>query len=403
MNKWGLLTGLLLACHLSPGQMQEYSWKRPVTGVSALWHRIELPEELFIRSQSELKDLRLYGITAEGDTVQAPYVLQSSERRRTSHERAFDILNVSYNDEGTWFTLSMSDTLVINEIRMDFRQENYDWQLDVEGSMDGEEWFVLKENQRIVAVRNQYVTFNYSRVNLPRSAYRYYRIRVRDQKDAELLRASVNYNAIRDGKLEPRLISDQRLHFTNLKTMLDLVLVHSVPVSRLELDISDTLDYFRPLILEAAIDSLRTEEGYLYRYREVARGKVHSREQVPLEFNPVTAHRYRISIQDMDNAHLSVKGAQLSGPSYWLLARFEKEATYFLVYGRKGDRGPQFDIQNFSLPGQAQPVTVGDEEPINEPIIKPEPLFVHKAWLWLVMGLVIILLGWYTLRMMKSE
>ena len=66
-----------------------------------------------------------------------------------------------------------------------------------------------------------------------------------------------------------------------------------------------------------------------------------------------------------------------------------------------------YDIDHFAdkVPTDAKPVILGDEIRLGNPSSNNavEPLFKNKAWLWAVMGLIIAVLGWFTLRMMAQK
>jgi hypothetical protein len=38
-----------------------------------------------------------------------------------------------------------------------------------------------------------------------------------------------------------------------------------------------------------------------------------------------------------------------------------------------------------------------------EALIEKQPLFVNKNWLWVIMGAIILLLGWFSLKMIKER
>ena len=57
---------------LSYAQMKHYGYKRSLQNVSNDWHQLTIPDAVFGKLNSEMSDLRIYGITAQTDTIEAP-------------------------------------------------------------------------------------------------------------------------------------------------------------------------------------------------------------------------------------------------------------------------------------------------------------------------------------------
>ena len=88
-----------------------------------------------------------------------------------------------------------------------------------------------------------------------------------------------------------------------------------------------------------------------------------------------------------------------------MIARFTKEADYFLVFGNKNARKSNYDIARFreNIPANLTSLTLDKMQRIEKIAQqKKEPLFKNKLWLYGIMGLIILLLGWFSLKMIKS-
>ena len=77
-----------------------------------------------------------------------------------------------------------------------------------------------------------------------------------------------------------------------------------------------------------------------------------------------------------------------------------------MVYGNKTVTYPNYDIAklNPELPEDIKNLDLGMEEII--PKIQPEtntPLFEDKKWLWGIMAVIIVILGWFSFKMMKEK
>src|SRR5690606_8192993 len=94
-NKALFLLAALLFPFLVMAQMHTYHYKRPLSGVNATWHRIVLPEEMFSRLSADLSDLRIYGISANNDTIETPYLLNIDHTQQKQEDLPFRMINES--------------------------------------------------------------------------------------------------------------------------------------------------------------------------------------------------------------------------------------------------------------------------------------------------------------------
>lgn len=116
--------------------------------------------------------------------------------------------------------------------------------------------------------------------------------------------------------------------------------------------------------------------------------------------------KLRLEIENYDNRPLQIDGVTVKGYKHQLIARFTEEAKYYLVYGNANANSPNYDISKFTdnIPTTISEVKLSAETKIDKKeAAKKSPLFENKAWLWAIMGLIIVLLGWFTLKMMKKK
>ncbi len=114
----------------------------------------------------------------------------------------------------------------------------------------------------------------------------------------------------------------------------------------------------------------------------------------------------RISIVNYDNPPLKIDSVDTKGYSYELLGRFTEPANYYLAYGNNKAYAPRYDLQQtgFELPKNLTALQLGKQEKIEKPIdLEQSPLFENKWWLWGIMGVIILVLGGATLKMMKEK
>jgi hypothetical protein len=190
------------------------------------------------------------------------------------------------------------------------------------------------------------------------------------------------------------------------QTNIALRLRQAVPVSFVQPAVASTFDYHRPVTIQALVDSVKTQTGWHYSWQHVYSGTLSSLAQEPFTFENIVTSRIRITVQNADNAPLSFSGFTVKGNVHRLVARFDRPASYHLLYGNARSTKPSYDIGMFenNIPADVKEATLGPEETRAAAAKKQRaPLFENEIWLWLAMGLTIVLLGPFTLKMMRTR
>lgn len=388
--------------------MEQYNYKRELKGVSDQWHKLILPDEIFGKTLPGLTDIRIFGITASNDTIEVPYLLRLTTEKISSKEIAFKTLNTSQNDKGYYFTFEIPTTEPITQIKLGFKQENFDWRIKLEGSQNLNDWFTIVENYRILSIKNEITDFQFTKLIFPSSKYRFFRLLVDSKEKPELTDANITQLVIRDGKfrnypIKKFIIAEDR---KKQETTIDIELQMPVPVSYLNIDVKDLFDYYRPITILHIYDSIKTEQGWKFSYNTLTSGTLNSIDKIGFKFGSTTVKKLKIIIHNLDNRPLTIDSIQVKGYEHELIVRFTEQASYFLAYGNKSSTRPLYDINLFTekIPFDLTELTLGNEQTIKKSDIPlTEPLFKNKAWLWAIMSLIIIVLGWFSLKMIRKK
>lgn len=399
---------LVLLCAQAYGQIEEYDYKRELKGVSEQWHTLVLPDNIFKETSQSLSDLRIFGITATNDTIESPYLLRIATESVASTNVLFNTLNTSFNEMGHYFTFEIPTGEPINQIDLEFEQQNFDWRLQLEGSLDQQEWFTIIEDYRILSIQNEAIDFRYTRLNFPQSNYRFFRVRVDSEEKPELTSAIITQTDITDGVFKNYPIS--RLETKENKplkqTEIAIELPLHVPVSWIKIDVAETFDYYRSVSIQYLSDSFKTEQGWKYTYKTLASGTLNSIEKNEFTFKSTTLQKLKLVIHNQDNQALTIDKIEVKGYVHDLVARFTEPATYFLSYGNERASKPRYDIEQFleKIPNTLTTLDLGKEQVVEKPAMsQTKPLFENETWLWAVMLIVIALLGWFSIKMIRKS
>lgn len=404
----------LLACFLlsislySYGQIGQYNYIHELKGISEQWHTIELPDELFAHSKQNLSDIRIYGITAEKDTLETPYRLRLSKAHDSRKDVRFKVINRTRNNEGYFFTFEIPTQETINHLEMVFVQQNFDWQIRLEGSHNQREWFTLTEDYRILSIKNQFTDFSFTKINFPESKFRYLRLFIDSRETPELTMVHITQNEHTNGAFKTFPI--QKIKRKELKktkqSEIDIYLTRPVAVSRIQLEVGDSINFYRNMTVKYLTDSIKTEKGWHYQYQTLTRGVLNSIEENKFKFKSTTAQQLKILIDNRDNRPLKIDTITVSGYKHNIDVLLRTPARYFLVYGNKQATKPSYDIERFTdnIPAMLKPLKLGDAQQVKKKD-RPhrEPLFKNKNWLWAIIVLIIVTLGWFSVKMMKTK
>ncbi len=403
---------LFFFCYIIPlfshGQFQHYSYQRELLGVADMWHKLTLPDDIYDKVKPALSDLRIIAIPASGDTTEVPYILKSDAGHTIEKDVEFSIVNKSQHGRDFYITLALHSVIRINQIMLDIENDNFDWRIDLGGSQDQKQWFVIANDYRILSIKNTETNYSFTKVDFPDSEYAFYRIRFKEIDTPAFKSARLKLREVEDGRLVGRLVKSFKIHEEKEteKTVIDLNLIHNVPVSEIKIQVSDEIDYYRPISIEYLRDSFETEKGWRYNYQSLFAGTLSSFEKASFRFPVAMAKTYRISIRNSDNNPLHISDVEASGYNYDLFMRFADRGKYFFLYGNEDAYRPDYDLRHFeeNIPETIMSVTLGEERKII-PILLPdkEPLFMNQYWLWIIISVVGVVLVFFTIRMMKSN
>ena len=377
-------------------------------GITAQWNKIVLPEEVFGKVSPNFYDIRIFGLTDANDTIEAAYMLQLKSEKAASTEVNFKLLNTTHNDKGYYFTMEVPTEELVNQIMLDFKQDNFDWRLSLEGSQNQQEWFGIVDDYRILSIKNPVTNYQFTKVTFPGTKYRFFRLLIKSEEKPDLSFAKIRFHEVTNGTFNTysvdkvESIEDKKQKLTTV----EISLKAPVPVSSIKIDVKNRFDYYRPITISYLSDSVKTEKGWKYQYQQLTSGTLNSMEINEFVFNSTILQKLKISIYNQDNEPLTIDKLTVKGYVHELVVRFTEPATYFLAYGNKKTNKPNYDIERFAskIPDTLTALNFGKEQLIDQKeVLVSEPLFKNKNWLWAIMTVLIIVLGWFSVKMIKTK
>jgi len=403
--RWFSVFLCLSSAIVAYAQMDQYNYSHELSGVQEQWHSISIPVEAYGVLNKNFSDLRIYGLTTGSDTLEIPYLIRTGSAKLINKELKGTLINKSHKQEGYYYTYKLPELTPINHLSLNLATDNFDWTLKLEGSNDQREWFTIKESSRIVAIKNELTDYSFTKLPFDPCEYLYYRILIPSSEDPQLVavvsslidRTEARQITFKTGSTEQKIVRSN-------VDQLDITLELASPVSAIDLEVRDTVDYYRPIEIQYLIDSVMVGSKYRYNYRMLYRGTLSSVERPSFDFDEVITSRLRVLISNYDNNPLSTGDIPVKGYAHELIARFSEEATHYLCYGREKVYPPRYDLTAFKnkIPSSPISLQVGAQQQSQHLNSKKMPLITNSLWLWLVMFLIIILIGYFSLTMMKK-
>ncbi len=405
MNK--LKTNLLIlfsftALQHTWSQTKNFDYSRPILNVTDEWHSIELPNTIFDKTQPNLRDIRIY----EDDSIEVPYLLKVSHTVKKQNKVAFEQMNFVQDAKNSFYTFKLDKKTAVNTINIEFNTANYDFKVLFQGSNDQKKWFDITTS-RILSIQNAHIHYKYNTLTFTTADYAFYRLRVPSKK-IKLLQAYLYQKSIQKGALN-QYKNTLKNKTKDKQTILDIALEHKVPVSQIALTVSSDFDYYRPINIQYLEDSIKSPKGWIRNYETCYRGTLSSLEKDTISFPSIITNALKIVIDNQDNQALTIPKITTLGNVHKLLTRFTKNNSkspdYTLVYGNKKIGKPHYDISYFSqaIPKELKPLSLGEihEKSKQDDMVKTSFLS-NKNLIWILLVLLVLLLGKYTLKMLKK-
>ncbi|GLB51792.1 hypothetical protein NBRC110019_08310 [Neptunitalea chrysea] len=373
-----------------------------------MWHRFTLPDAVYGKAKEHLSDIRVFAVT-ENDTIEAPYILQQNTQK-TIHEKVpFHIINITKGSNGFYYTFELENQQLVNNIDLTFNNQNFDWKITLEGSNDQQEWFQILDDYRILSIHNKHTHYSFTNLNFADSKFKFLRLLVRTKDKAELISSSITCSRLEKGTYKNYPLKNLKVQqLPKFKTThIDIELPMQVPVSKLNPIVSNHFDYYRPVSILKVVDSIKLDSIWSYKTDYIStKSTLSSLDTTKFEFNSTTGNKFQLIIKNYDNEPLTIENVQVESSPYELIVRCTKDATYYLAYGNKNASHPNYDITRFKekIPEALEILKVEKELKIgSKEDKKPEKDFFNTYWLWGIMVLIILILGFFTFKMLQEK
>ena len=409
MNKLTIAIALLLSTSCF-AQIEGYSFKRPLHKVEKEgYYAISLLPEVTARSKSNLADIRLYNIQ-ESDTTEIPYLVEWMGTTIKEKAIPFELINNTYNEKCcSYLTLKFPKKQTINQIKLNLADANFDKSLKIEGSNDNKQWFTIKEHLRIVGFQNANENYSYTTLNFQNTEYFYFRIKFDDDGSSPIsvTEALAFENQLIQGNYSELKIEGKK-QTENKKEKTSEIIVDfpfTYLINYITIKSNSKTDFYRNINVYGSDGTYKTGKGDIENWYMINTSVFSSLEDNVINCSNSKTKKIKIEIINYDDEPIELSEIKAFSEQCRLIANLPISDNVYLTYGKENDNAPNYDLVHFKdkIPKELSNVDYGAEQVKIISITKPAQLIENKMWLWIVMGLVIAVIGYFALSMLKKE
>lgn len=401
-RKISLLVILLLSFYFSRATIQD-RYYRSIEVKDTGWHSLLLPPDIYLKSKSDLSDLRIFKIS-DKDSIEIPYLRMSIESSTTVKWNSLKLFNQVKSKSNSLVTVELNAENSI-ELEFNFNNPNFDIEAIIEGSNDGVEWFLVKDSVRLLSLHKEGEHYNYTKCKFDDIVFKFVRITYPNTNNLTL-------NAISQSSKKVDQIRKKRIFlpmfYSEIKdksTSINFNLSTPEEVSGFIPNVVFQGEYARRYTLYGYRDSILVNKKWILNYFEVSNGVLNSYSDNSIYFTPELIKGLKLRIENADNIPLKVSNAEVLVFPILLKSYFpDLNGRYIISYGNNSLSSPDYDLSNFKdkIPTITDTLSVLAEKTI--PFIAKKPLFsLPDNLLWFVLLAIIILLSFFTFKMIKAK
>jgi Protein of unknown function (DUF3999) len=323
----------------------EWQFSKPVESSTSSdgYLRVSIDGEVYRRSQRSLADLRL----VDGQEKEVPYSIHS--QRETTTEESYEpkifnraLLPGAYST----LTLDLAQEAESNTLVLKTSSRNFKRLVEIAGSNDRKQWFVLKSDGYIFDFSGDQKV-HLTTIKYPDSKYRYLQVKVWNGKEEPLAIEGASLSRVKTTPAR-RAVRGVRLHSREEEAKLKATICvldlryENLPADFLTIDTPEE-NFSRMVEIQASNDLKGWEsfqQGDLYRFRT----DKYSVEKKALRFPEMRCRYLKLVVYNHDDPPLKLAAFEVQGVEEDLVCRAQPD-RYLLYYGNRQAHAPRYDFE----------------------------------------------------------
>lgn len=369
--------------------------------------RLPLDGEVYARTRLDLGDVRILG----GQEQEIPFALHEDKETTDDEEFHPRIYNqAQLPDQYSTLSLDLGKTLLTNKMLLETSSRNFRRRVEIEGSMEGRQWLMIKHNAYIFDFTGDQ-KIQLTEIRYPESSYRHLRVKIWDLGETPLKIQGVRFFLSKTHT--PRRVTRDCTVLSRQEdpTLKASIFQYDLRYENLPFDIlslqTPEENYSRLVEIQGSNDQKewrRLAQSELYRFR-AARYEV---EKESLRFPEARCRFIKLLVYNYDDAPLRVTRVDFQGVEKELIFKTETGNSYALYYGDPEAFFPRYDLTktaHYLNPEQLPALQLGGEQlnPGYVPHHRRIPWTeAHPVLFWAVLILLVLGLGGTIVRLMMK-
>jgi hypothetical protein len=409
----------VLAAFTTAGAQTFFRYRTPLNAVDSTgYSRLLLAPEVRGEMRAGFEDLRIY----DSENHVVPFVI-ATEKPVPPVTRFVQYPVKEQHDEpgDCWITVEnpLYKTENLSHICLEVNNTEVQRGMILSGSYDNVKWYALKD-EFVTSFyesfeRGAKATTNIVRFDFPLSDYRYFRFNFDNwwwwhdyRNPVFIARAGVLVTT-------PAVVEDQRMEISGVlfsakqygkTTAVDITLPGQPYVDYLRFDLAAAAGpgtFYRGAHLYIADSSHHCDKatsGY------IAADVLSNTSKNEFDLRGRHESHFCLHIENEDDQPLLVNGVHATGMRKYAIAYLEKGESYFLYYGNDTIGAARYDLRYQQDALSSAPMNViGTGKPESIAIAalpQPIPENNNQLYIWLAIGVVVLILGWMSVKMLRE-
>ncbi|SMD32430.1 Protein of unknown function [Reichenbachiella faecimaris] len=370
------------------------------------FHQVVLSPELLGQTQKNLSDLRVYDHAGE----EQPYLVwKESEISTQSLFREYEITEKEYQEDAiSYLIFSNKDKKAIDNVSFLVKNTDVKKRARLSGSNDLENWYVIKDNYLLHAMRSEEETSEMKILNFPLSDYAYFKLEINDNYRLPINILKVGYYDMQQAKGLTTSFQCPRIEQKDSAKVSYVKMTFSEPMymEQLQFTVSGAEYFFRPAWVKVKRTGVNKQnKRYIY-FESLGSFDLNSNSKNELSFEGTVGKEFLLEIDNRDNQSLIVESIQAAYLNRYVVVDLLPSAKYTLNFGDEQLRKPDYDLKQFADQIPSDLTRINHQAVVaiqpEEDQVAESGFWNNKYLVWLVIAVVGFGLTYISLKMVKE-
>ncbi len=366
------------------------------------FYKVVLSPEVVSYLKRDYSDIRLMNSKHQ----EVPYLLV--EEKSAGSKQYFKEIPIvdntpHYTPKLARIVVENADKRILTELLFIIRNTSIAPEIIVKGSDDNKNWFFISREYLSAIGSAESDTSEIRAIQFPKNNYRYFEVTIPHKKGEviQFIKAGYRNSEYTKGLFtqvpDPSVIQKDSAK----KSYVTLIFNRPYTIDQLAFEIAGP-DYYLRTINMGRYAKQRNQSVYFEAWYSHT---LSSSSKNMFAFDGLRADTLSIEIENEDNPPLIIKSVKAFQLNKYIVAQLESGEQYELYFSNDNASAPNYDLKYFSdvIPSSLSFLNVSNLQSIaGRDIEKPSSQFFNKQMVWIILGIVVVVLGAISIRLMNE-